>query len=173
MSWFTRKKPEGETLPKAENGERRVRTEGLWQKCEGCRQIIWKKEFEANWNVCPRCGAHSRIDSVTRLKLLLDGGEYEQFDTGLRSSDPLGFVGKEPYHERLNTVHRATGLCDAMISAAGLLDGRPVQICAMDFRFIGGSMGSVVGEQIARAIERAIERHTPLVIVSTSGGARM
>jgi len=173
MSWFTRKKPPDEKLPKIENGERRVRTEGLWQKCESCRQIIWKKELEANFGVCPRCGAHSRIDAVTRLKLLLDGGEFQQFDAALRSSDPLGFVGKEPYRDRLNAVRQTTSLSDALISAAGALDGRPIQICAMDFRFIGGSMGSVVGEKIARAIERAIERHTPLVIVSTSGGARM
>ena len=173
MSWFKRDKPADEKLPKVENGERRVRTEGLWQKCEGCRQITWKKNLEANWNVCPKCGAHSRIDAVTRLKLLLDGGEYVQFDTGLRSSDPLGFVDSKPYHERLRGMQQATHLGDALISAAGTLDGRPIQICAMESRFIGGSMGSVVGEMIARAIERALERRTPLVIVSASGGARM
>ena len=160
MSWFTRDKADDEKLPTLGNGERKVRTEGLWQKCEGCRQIIWKKDLEANWNVCPKCGAHSRIDAVTRLKLLIDGGEYTRFDTGLRSSDPLGFVDSKPYSERLRAMQQATILCDAMIAAEGTLDGRPVQICAMEPRFIGGSMGSVVGEMITRAIERAMETAT-------------
>ena len=173
MSWFKRDRPTDEKLPKLENGERRVRTEGLWQKCEGCRQIIWKKDLEANWNVCPKCGVHTRIDAVMRLKLLLDDGEYEEFESDLSSSDPLGFVDSKPYIERLQAMQNATNLSDALISAAGNLDGRPVQICSMDPRFIGGSMGSVVGEKIARSVERAIERHTPLVIVSASGGARM
>ncbi len=173
MSWFKRDNSADDKLPKLENGERRVRTEGLWQKCEGCRQIIWKKELEANFNVCPKCGIHSRLDAVSRLKLLLDGGEYEQFDADLSSSDPLAFVDSKPYHERLKSMQQATNLSDAMISATGRLEGRPIQICSMEVRFIGGSMGSVVGEKIARAIERAIQFRTPLVIVSASGGARM
>jgi acetyl-CoA carboxylase carboxyl transferase subunit beta len=156
-----------------ENGDRRVRTEGLWQKCEACRQIIWKKELETNWNVCPKCGAHSRMDAVSRLKLLLDGGEFHQFDARMRSSDPLAFVDSKPYSQRLEAMQQATKLSDALVSASGLLDGRPIQICAMDPRFIGGSMGAVVGEKIARAIERAIDLRQPLVIVSASGGARM
>jgi acetyl-CoA carboxylase carboxyl transferase subunit beta len=173
MSWFKKDKPAGDKLAKPENGERRVRTEGLWQKCEGCRQILWKKELETNFNVCPKCGFHSRMDAAGRLKLLLDDGAYEQFDSGLASSDPLGFVDSKTYRERLQTMQQATCLSDAMIAAEGKLDGRPVQICSMDPRFIGGSMGCVVGEQIARAIERAIDRGQPLVIVSASGGARM
>jgi len=173
MSWFRRDKTAAQKLPKVEEGDRRVRTEGLWQKCEGCRQIIWKKEFDANWNVCPKCGAHSRLDAASRLKLLLDDGAYEAFDTALASSDPLDFVDSKPYTERLSAGHDATNLNDALISAAGKLDGRPVQMCAMEMRFIGGSMGCVVGEKITRAIERAIERHTPLIVVSASGGARM
>ena len=173
MSWFKRDKPPDEKLPRIENKERRVRTEGLWQKCAGCRQIVWKKDLEDNWSVCPRCGAHSRIDAVTRLKLLLDGGSFQRFDDGLRSSDPLGFVDSKPYAERLQASQTATSLCDALVSAEGALDGRPVQVCSMENKFIGGSMGSVVGEMITRAIERAVERRTPLVIVSASGGARM
>ena len=173
MSWFKRDKPEGAKLSKTDDGERRVRTEGLWQKCEGCRQIIWKKELEANINVCPKCGNHSRIDAVTRLKLLCDDGAYLEFDAGLASSDPLGFVDSKPYRERLQQTQETTNLADALISAAGKLDGRPIHVCAMEPRFIGGSMGSVVGEKIARAIERAIEKRTPLIIVSASGGARM
>src|SRR5450432_1021791 len=173
MSWFKRENPNDDKLPKLDDKERRVRTEGLWQKCEGCRQIIWKKELEDNWSVCPKCGMHSRIDAVTRLKLLLDGGQFERFDTMLRSSDPLSFVDSKSYGERLEANQKATNLCDALVAAAGKLDGRPVQICAMEPRFIGGSMGSVVGEMIMRAIERAIDREEPLLIVSASGGARM
>src|SRR5215470_17509763 len=101
MSWFKRDRPPDEKLPKLENGERRVRTEGLWQKCEGCRQIIWKKDLEANWSVCPKCGNHSRIDAATRLRLLFDDEAYTRHDTALRSSDPLSFVDSKPYHERL------------------------------------------------------------------------
>ncbi len=172
MSWFKREKTT-DKLAKVEAQERHVRTEGLWQKCEACRQIIWKKEFDENWHVCPKCGAHSRIDAATRLKLLLDDGVYEEFDKGLVSSDPLGFVDSKPYRERLEAMRESTSLCDAVISAAGRIEGRPVQICSMEARFIGGSMGSVVGEMIARAIERAIERRTPVIIVSASGGARM
>jgi acetyl-CoA carboxylase carboxyl transferase subunit beta len=173
MSWFRRDKPAESSLPRVEDADKRVRTEGLWQKCEGCRQITWKKDLEANWNICAHCGHHFRIDARTRLRLLLDGGEYEAFDTDLHSSDPLGFVDSKPYGDRLKAAERDTGLADALISAAGKLEGRDIQICAMEPRFIGGSMGSVVGEKIARAVERAIERKTPLVIVSASGGARM
>jgi acetyl-CoA carboxylase carboxyl transferase subunit beta len=173
MSWFKRDKPADGKLPQIENGDRKVRTEGLWQKCEGCRQIIWKKELEANWNVCPKCGVHTPIDATTRLKLLLDDGRFELFDNDLRSSDPLGFVDKKAYRDRLLEHERASNMPEAVLCASGRLDGREIQICSMDARFIGGSMGSVVGEKIARAVERAIERGTPLVIVSASGGARM
>ena len=173
MSWFKRDKGDDDKLPKLDDKDRKVRTEGLWQKCEGCRQIIWKKDLETNWNVCPKCGAHSRIDAVTRLKLLLDDGEYRRYDTELRSSDPLGFVDSKPYSERLKSMQQATKLSDAMIAAHGRLAGRAVQICAMEPRFIGGSMGSVVGEMIMRAIERSIQHRQPLLIVSASGGARM
>ncbi|HYW43288.1 MAG TPA: acetyl-CoA carboxylase, carboxyltransferase subunit beta [Bryobacteraceae bacterium] len=173
MSWFRRDKPPEEKLPKLDNGERRVRTEGLWQKCEGCRQITWKKELEANWSVCPKCGFHGRMDAVSRLRMLLDDAKYEQFDSDLTSSDPLGFIDNKPYSERLRAMHQATNLSDAIIAAEGRLDGRLIQICSMEPRFIGGSMGCVVGEKIARSIDRAMERRTPLVIVSASGGARM
>ena len=171
MSWFKRERPVNPTAPPAE-GERRVRTEGLWLKCEGCRQIIWKKELESNWNICPKCGFHSRMDAFLRLKLLFDG-EYTQFDQELRSSDPLNFVDQKSYRERLATMEKSTALTDALISAVGTVNGRQVHICAMEPRFIGGSMGCVVGEKITRAIERCIIQHAPLIIVSASGGARM
>jgi acetyl-CoA carboxylase carboxyl transferase subunit beta len=173
MSWFRRDTPDRQKLPQPENGERKVKTEGLWQKCDKCRQIVWKKEFETNWNICPKCGNHFRIDAPTRLRLLLDGGEYREHDRGLVSSDPLAFVDNKPYSQRLKTAQADTGLSDAIIVAEGKLDGRPVEICAHDPRFIGGSLGAVVGEKIARSIERCLESRKPLVIVSASGGARM
>jgi acetyl-CoA carboxylase carboxyl transferase subunit beta len=169
MSWFKR---EDEKKPKPDESGRRVKTEGLWLKCEGCREIIWKKDLEANHNVCPKCGAHSRIDALARLELLLDG-PYEQFDRDLASSDPLEFVDQRPYRERLAATQEATSLTDALIAAAGTISGRKVQVCAMEPKFIGGSLGCVMGEKITRAIERSIRRKEPLVIISASGGARM
>jgi acetyl-CoA carboxylase carboxyl transferase subunit beta len=145
MSWFKREKLAADKLPKVEDADRKVRTEGLWQKCEGCRQIIWKKDLEANWNVCPKCGCHSRIDAMMRLRLLFDDGSFEQYDSALRSSDPLQFVDSKKYSDRLDAMRVSTNLADALVSASGTLEGRPVVICSMEPRFIGGSMGSVVG----------------------------
>ncbi len=172
MSWFKRDKPNGEGLPKVEDNEKRVRTEGLWQKCEGCRQIIWKKDLEANSSVCPKCGHHFRIDAETRLHLLFDGG-FQTFDDDLATSDPLRFVDKQSYRAKLAATQLSTNRKDALMSAAGSLDGREVQICAMEYAFIAGSMGSVVGEKIARAIDRCLRKREPLIVVSASSGARM
>lgn len=158
---------------KPEEGGRRVRTEGLWLKCEGCGQIIWRKALEDNLQVCPKCDYHYRIDARTRLGLLFDNGEYETFDAGLVSTDPLNFVDSKKYTARLKAMQTSTELRDAVISASGTLSGRRVYICALELKFIGGSMGSVVGEVITRAIERSIDMNTPLIIVSASGGARM
>lgn len=172
MSWFKRE-GSSDKRPKPDDGDnRRVRTEGLWLKCEGCREIIWKKDLEANQNVCPKCGAHSRIDAVARLQMLFDGA-YEPLDHDLSSSDPLEFVDQRSYRERLSSTQEATSLADALISASGTLDGRKVYICAMEPKFIGGSMGCVMGEKITRAIERSLSDRSPLIIVSASGGARM
>jgi acetyl-CoA carboxylase carboxyl transferase subunit beta len=169
MAWFTREK----TSLKTEEGERKVRTEGLWLKCEHCGEIIWRKALEDNLQVCPKCGHHDRIDARARLTMLFDGGQFEEFDTHLASSDPLEFVDSRTYKKRLASNQLLTHLRDAIISAAGNLNGRRVHICALDLRFIGGSMGAVVGEAITRAIERSLERNVPLIIVSASGGARM
>ncbi len=167
MPWF-KKEPPGET-PET----KKVRTEGLWIKCDGCRQIIWKRELETNLHLCPKCGHHFRVDAHTRLAQLLDDVAWTELDTELASSDPLGFVDQKPYRERLAAMKTATSLNDALITAEGKLQGRAVVLCAMEYRFIGGSMGCVVGEKITRAIERALEKQWPLVIVSASGGARM
>src|SRR6266850_1377721 len=172
MSWFKREAAGPEKKPKPEDSARRVKTEGLWLKCEGCKEILWKNDLEANLNVCPKCGAHSRIDALLRLQALLDG-PYQEFDRDLSSSDPLNFVDQRSYRERLSSTQQATSLADALIAASGTLDGRKVQICAMEPKFIGGSMGCVMGEKITRAIERSIAQKTPLIIISASGGARM
>ena len=168
MAWFKRQSGELDT-----SGERKVKTEGLWVKCDGCRQIIWKKDLEENLNVCPKCDKHFRIDARTRLSQLLDDNQYEVDDTNLASTDPLKFVDLKPYTSRLKQAQSDTGLKDAVINARGKLDGRPVIVSSMEYSFIGGSMGAVVGEAITRAIERAAETKVPLIIVSASGGARM
>ena len=168
MAWFKRESGELDT-----SGEKKVRTEGLWVKCEGCRQIIWKKDLEENMNVCPKCEKHFRIDARTRLAQLLDDNQYESFDGNLSSTDPLKFVDLKPYSSRLRQAQKDTGLKDAIINAQGKLLGRPVVVSAMEYAFIGGSMGAVVGEAITRAVERSADTRTPLIIVSASGGARM
>jgi acetyl-CoA carboxylase carboxyl transferase subunit beta len=168
MAWFKRESGELDN-----SGEKKVRTEGLWVKCENCRQIIWKKDLEENLSVCPKCDKHFRIDARTRLALLLDDGEYAVFDDNLESNDPLKFVDLKAYSSRLAQAQEETGLRDAVINAVGKLDGRTVVVSAMEYAFIGGSMGAVVGEAITRAVERALTMKSPLIIISASGGARM
>src|SRR5476651_1627526 len=168
MSWFKRETQELDT-----SGERKMRTEGLWVKCEGCRQIIWKKELEDNLNVCTKCEYHFRIDSAQRLMLLLDEDSIETQDENLESTDPLNFSDTRPYKARLEKSRESTGLKDAIINATGTINGRPVVVSAMEYSFIGGSMGAVVGEAITRAVERACKQRKPMIVVSASGGARM
>lgn len=168
MTWFKRQSGEIDAA-----GERKVRTEGLWVKCDNCRQIIWKKDLEENLNVCPKCDKHFRVDARTRLSQLLDGGHYEIFDGNLVSTDPLKFVDLKPYSSRLKTAKADTGLNDAVVNARGKVSGRPVIVSSMEYAFIGGSMGAVVGEAITHAIEKATETRTPIIIISASGGARM
>jgi acetyl-CoA carboxylase carboxyl transferase subunit beta len=170
MAWFTREKPGVEGS--AEGEEKRMRTEGLWLKCESCSQIIWKKALDENFQCCPKCDHHFRLDARARLALLLDG-DYQEFDTGLRSTNPLDFVDSRPYSEKLKAAQAATQLFDAVICASGTLAGRPVQMCSMEVKFIGGSMGAVVGEKITRAVERSLSSRAPLIVVSATGGARM
>jgi acetyl-CoA carboxylase carboxyl transferase subunit beta len=170
MAWFTREKPGVEGS--AEGEEKRIRTEGLWLKCESCSQIIWKKALDENFQCCPKCDHHFRLDARARLALLLDG-DYERFDADLRSTDPLHFVDSRPYTAKLKDSESATQLFDAVVSASGTLAGRAVNMCSMESKFIGGSMGAVVGEVITRAVERSLSSRAPLIIVSATGGARM
>jgi acetyl-CoA carboxylase carboxyl transferase subunit beta len=171
MAWFKKSK-----RPKAIRGEseRSVVPEGLWTRCDGCREIIYSKELEKNLRICPKCGHHFRIDLAERLDLLLDAdAERRELFDSIRPADPLRFVDSKPYAERLKTYQKALGVADAVSVVEGVLDGRRVVVAAMNYRFMGGSMGSVVGERIARAAEHAADRRLPLVVVSASGGARM
>ena len=169
-TWFKREGPSIETPPEE---ERRVLTEGLWVKCDGCRATIWKKDLEQSWGICPKCDYHFRLNAAKRLELLLDEGEWVEHAKDLASSDPLGFVDRRPYTERLREAQQKLGMADAILTVEGRLNGRPVVCCSMEFGFIGGSMGAVVGEKVAQAMELAAEKRMPLLIVSCSGGARM
>jgi acetyl-CoA carboxylase carboxyl transferase subunit beta len=176
MSWFKRESGEYESGVGPERGAdangRTVRTEGLWTKCIGCRQIIWKADLEANLNVCPKCQHHFKIGAKQRIDLLLDPG-YELVDGGLRSTDPLNFTDVKSYKSRLRKAQEQTGLDDAILNAVGQLGPHSVVVSAMEYGFIGGSMGAVVGETIARAVDRARLDRKPLIVVAASGGARM
>ena len=170
MSWFRKKNQRIESVP-AE--ERRVKTEGVFEKCPGCDAALYTRELEDSAYVCTHCGHHFRIGARQRLALLYDEGKYEELDAEVISTDPLDFVDTKPYRERLEEARRKTGLPEAVINARGRLGGHPTLVAAMDFQFLGGSMGSAVGEKITRLVERAIDERAAVVIVSQSGGARM
>lgn len=172
MAWFKREKTGKLPSPPSEE-ERKVKTEGLFSKCPECSHTLFKAKLEENLYVCPKCNYHFRIDAQQRLRLIFDNGEYTEFDQNIASTDPLNFVDTKPYKERLAKTQESIGVLDALISAKGKIGGHNVIVCAMVYEFIGGSMGSVVGEKITRAIELAIKEHIGLVIVSASGGARM
>src|SRR5262245_56193759 len=167
MAWFRR---EHERLPPGEQ-ESRV-PEGLWIKCGSCKEMLYRKEVVKNFSVCPKCGFHFRISARERLELLFDS-TWEEFDQGLASADPLVFVDTKPYRSRLKEGRDKTNCFDALVSAIGPVGGSPAVVCAMEYAFIGGSMGVVVGEKVPRAIERATRERLPLIISSCSGGARM
>jgi len=167
MSWF--KREENEIVNDA---RKTVRTEGLWTQCGSCRQAIFKKDLEENLNVCPKCGYHFRVDARRRIELLLDPG-YQLVDLDLRSTDPLDFSDLKKYKHRLAEAQKRTGLNDAIVNALGTIGPHAVVMSSMEYGFIGGSMGAVVGETIARAIDRSLKARQPLIIVAASGGARM
>ncbi|MBS1126857.1 MAG: accD [Nitrospirae bacterium] len=147
--------------------------EGLWVKCDSCKEIIYKKEIDKNLKICPKCNYHFRISARERIKLLVDEGSFVEIDSGLASSDPLHFKDKIPYKDRLAENSKKSGLEEAAISGEAMVEGHPVIMVIMDFSFMGGSMGSVVGEKVMRAAEAALEKKIPLVTVASSGGARM
>jgi len=169
MAWFKKQKQ-----PKKAVSDKRLRVPGgLWVKCDNCKEIIYKKEVLRNANVCPKCGYHFRFSARERLAGLFDNGIYEEVDRNILPTDPLGFKDTKPYKDRLKQYQEATGLKDAVINAVGLLGGMPCVVAAMEYSFMGGSMGSAVGEKVARAVERSLVEERPLIIISASGGARM
>ncbi|MGB9710205.1 MAG: acetyl-CoA carboxylase, carboxyltransferase subunit beta [Thermodesulfovibrio sp.] len=165
MAWFKRKEPKIEKKVKI--------PEGLWVKCENCKEIIYRKELENNFKVCPKCQYHFRISAKERISLITDNGTFIELDPELKSPDPLDFKDTMPYKGRLIENEKKTGLKEAAIYGDAKINGRDVVIAVLDFSFMGGSMGTVVGEKVTRAAERALERRVPLIIVSSSGGARM
>jgi acetyl-CoA carboxylase carboxyl transferase subunit beta len=166
MTWFKKSK---ELKP-----DKKVKIpEGLWVKCESCREIIYKKEIDKNLKICPKCNYHFRISARERLKLLVDEGSFIEMDAALTSNDPLHFRDKMPYRERIEENRKKSGLQEAAISGEAAIEGHPAIVVFMDFSFMGGSMGSVVGEKVVRAAEAAIEKKIPLIVTASSGGARM
>jgi acetyl-CoA carboxylase carboxyl transferase subunit beta len=166
MAWFKK--------TKEIRGDKKSKIpEGLWVKCDGCKEIVYKKEIEKNLKICPKCNYHFRISARERLKLLADDGVFVEMDDNLVSIDPLHFKDSVSYKERLKEGQKKSGLREAVISVDTAINGHPVSLVVMDFSFMGGSMGSVVGEKVSRAAERAIEKKQPFVAVSSSGGARM
>ena len=172
MAWWKKDRTKGRKKPVAGQEKPSRVPEGLMVKCPDCAHIIYNKELADNLNVCPKCAHHFRIGALDRLRMLFDGA-WTEYDKDLVSTDPLHFTDTKPYAARLKTTIESTGLKDAVVVASGRIDGIDAVVAAMDYSFIGGSMGVVVGEKIARAIERAIETRAPLVIVCCSGGARM
>jgi acetyl-CoA carboxylase carboxyl transferase subunit beta len=167
VAWFKKAR-----RPIAAPGQASRVPEGLWVKCPSCNKAIYNKDLVASLSVCPRCAHHFRLSAADRLRMLLDGG-WSEHDAGLRSTDPLGFTDTKAYRDRLAKAIAATGLNDAIIVGSGTIEGLPAVVAAMEYSFIGGSMGVVVGEKITRAAERACEERAALIVVSCSGGARM
>ena len=169
MAWFKKEK-----TPKQPAVERRLKVpEGLWVKCEACREMVYKKEVLRNANVCPKCNYHFRIGARQRLRMLLDDGRWEEFDSEIGPVDALGFRDTKPYSKRLTEYRERTGLKDAFISCTGRIGGHRVVVGVIAYEFLGGSMGSVVGEKVTRCVERALHERRPLIVISCSGGARM
>jgi acetyl-CoA carboxylase carboxyl transferase subunit beta len=169
MSWFNKEKAGIDT-----SGSKKIKVpEGMWIKCTGCSETILSKDIDTNLNVCPKCGYHYRISARRRLEVLLDGSAWQEFDAGMTSVDFLEFKDAKSYQERIDVALAKGGSKDAVICVEGTIDGTAVQVACFDFSFMGGSMGSVVGEKITRSIERGLTQQQPVIIISASGGARM
>jgi acetyl-CoA carboxylase carboxyl transferase subunit beta len=166
-AWFKRS-PQDPGTPK-----KVVIAEGLWIKCESCKEIMYRAEVERAGRVCPKCHYPFRISARERIALLADSGSFEEYQSAMASVDPLGFKDTKRYRDRLRAARQKTSMEDAVVTGLARLGGYPVMLCVFEFAFLGGSMGSVVGEKLTRSIETAIDKHVPLIIVSASGGARM
>ncbi len=169
VSWFRRRS----IRPERSDSKKVTVPEGLWIKCNNCAEIVYSKEIDRNLKVCPKCDYHFRITARERIELLVDPGTFTEFDSQLQSEDPLGFKDSQKYRDRVKTARKKTGLNDAVVSGICTLDGVQVVLSVFDFFFMGGSMGSVVGEKITRAAEKAVEERCSLIVISSSGGARM
>jgi acetyl-CoA carboxylase carboxyl transferase subunit beta len=168
VKWFKKKKI------KSTSSNRKVMvTEGLWEKCKNCKEIVYKKEIERNYRVCPKCNYHFRITAKERIQIVADEGSFVEFDAGLSSTDPLNFKDSRKYRERLKEGEKLTGQKDALVCGDARIQGFAVVLAVFDFSFMGGSMGSVVGEKLVRGIERALKMKAPFISFSSSGGARM
>jgi acetyl-CoA carboxylase carboxyl transferase subunit beta len=173
MAWFSKQKkvkakestPTGPTPAK--------KGEGIWYQCDACGEVVARADWERAWNVCPGCGQHDALPVKRRFELLLDKGSFKELDGDLTPQDPLGFTDAKRYRDRLRSTYKTTGLRDAFVSGVGTIEGRPVSIGCFAFEFMGGSMGSVVGEKVARVFDRAFERRIPAIVLSSTGGARM
>ncbi|CAE6787485.1 acetyl-CoA carboxylase, carboxyltransferase subunit beta [Nitrospira defluvii] len=168
MAWFKKGKTE-----EAEPPKRSKVAEGMWLKCNHCREIVYRKEVDRNNKVCPKCDYHFPISVIERINLLVDLGTFKEWDPELEPQDPLQFQDTRTYKDRIKAQQEKTGRKDAMVIGQGAINGRKVALCVFDFGFMGGSMGSVVGEKICRAVDRALEGRMPLILVTASGGARM
>jgi acetyl-CoA carboxylase carboxyl transferase subunit beta len=168
MAWFKKGKTE-----EAETPKRSKTAEGMWLKCNHCREIVYRKEVDRNNKVCPKCDYHFPISVIERINLLVDLGTFKEWDPELEPQDPLQFQDTRTYKDRIKAQQEKTGRKDAMVIGQGVINGRKVALCVFDFGFMGGSMGSVVGEKICRAVDRALESRIPLILVTASGGARM
>jgi acetyl-CoA carboxylase carboxyl transferase subunit beta len=168
MAWFKKGKTD-----EAEPPKRSKVAEGMWLKCNHCREIVYRKEVDRNNKVCPKCDYHFPISVIERINLLVDLGTFKEWDAGLEPQDPLLFHDTRSYKDRIKAQQEKTGRKDAMVVGQGAINGRKVALCVFDFGFMGGSMGSVVGEKICRAVDRALEARLPLILVTASGGARM
>ena len=168
MAWFKKGKTD-----EAEPPKRSKVAEGMWLKCNHCREIVYRKEVDRNNKVCPKCDYHFPISVIERINLLVDLGTFKEWDADLEPQDPLQFQDTRSYKDRIKAQQEKTGRKDAMVIGQGAINGRKVALCVFDFGFMGGSMGSVVGEKICRAVDRALEGRLPLILVTASGGARM
>lgn len=174
MAWFSKQKKlkSKEATPSAPPAPA-AKGEGIWYKCESCDEVVPRAEYERNWNVCPSCGTHDALPVRRRFELVLDKGSFQELDAELTPQDPLGFTDAKKYRDRLKGTFKASGLRDAFVSGVGAIGGQQVSIGSFAFEFMGGSMGSVVGEKVARVLDRAYERRIPALVFSSTGGARM
>jgi acetyl-CoA carboxylase carboxyl transferase subunit beta len=174
MAWFSKQKKlkSKESTPAAPPAPA-AKGEGIWYKCDACEEVVPRVEHERNWNVCPKCGQHDALPIRRRFDLVLDPGSFQELDAELTPQDPLGFSDSKKYRDRLKSTYKSTGLRDAFVSGVGTIEGAPVSLGSFAFEFMGGSMGSVVGEKVARVLDRAYERRIPAIVFSSTGGARM